>query len=290
MKKNFLKKLFCCILGITMIFTFSGKAFAQTEELHPLGLNDLYEKVPNIKKAPSMHFAYKSLPTSVDLSYKFPPVGNQGRLGSCVAFAITYAYKTYQEGLDQKWDVSTNDHIFSPAYVYNQTHSNNSEGGGGSYFSTTFNLLKTQGCTTLNDMQYDGRPNGWKTQPTQEQRANAAKYKAKSWYTAQNGDYNAIKAHLAAGNAVVIGINVYPDFDSLSPSNPIFDDASGKSRGGHALCVVGYDDSKRAVKIINSWGTNWGFNGYGWISYDYIQSQYTPIYIMTDVITNPMYK
>jgi len=273
----------------------SPKTFAEAEELHPLGLNDLHENIPGMKIYPSMTNSLNSfnefneLPSSVDLSSKFPPVGNQGRLGSCVSFAITYAYKTYQEGLDQKWDVSTNNHIFSPAYVYSQTHGDNSEGGGGSYFSSTFNLLRREGCTTLSDMQYDGNPYGWRTQPTEQQRANASKYKAENWYNVPYGDYNEIRAHIAAGNAVVIGVKVYPDFDSLSPTNPIYDDASGKSRGGHALCVVGYDDSKRAIKIINSWGTNWGLDGYGWVSYDYIQSNYTPIYVMTDVITNPTF-
>lgn len=48
------------------------------------------------------------------------------------------------------------------------------------------------------------------------------------------------------------------------------------------MCVVGYDDSKKAVKIINSWGTSWGINGYGWISYDLIKNQSLEAYVMTD--------
>jgi hypothetical protein len=34
------------------------------------------------------------------------------------------------------------------------------------------------------------------------------------------------------------------------------------------MCVVGYDDSRRAVRVINSWGREWADQGYGWISYD----------------------
>jgi len=34
-------------------------------------------------------------------------------------------------------------------------------------------------------------------------------------------------------------------------------------------CVVGYSDEKQLIKFKNSWGTNWGQNGYGYISYDY---------------------
>jgi C1A family cysteine protease len=40
--------------------------------------------------------------------------------------------------------------------------------------------------------------------------------------------------------------------------------------GGHAVLAVGYDDSKSAVLVRNSWGSGWGLNGYFWLPYDYI--------------------
>ena len=35
------------------------------------------------------------------------------------------------------------------------------------------------------------------------------------------------------------------------------------------MVIVGYDNSKRAFKVANSWGSDWGDNGYGWIDYDH---------------------
>ena len=35
----------------------------------------------------------------------------------------------------------------------------------------------------------------------------------------------------------------------------------------HSILLVGWDDSKGAWKIKNSWGTGWGYGGYGWIKY-----------------------
>jgi C1A family cysteine protease len=39
--------------------------------------------------------------------------------------------------------------------------------------------------------------------------------------------------------------------------------------GGHAVCVIGYDDSKSAFLVRNSWGSRWGWNGNFWLPYAY---------------------
>ncbi|MDB9882893.1 hypothetical protein OAD66_07145 [Bacteroidia bacterium] len=43
--------------------------------------------------------------------------------------------------------------------------------------------------------------------------------------------------------------------------------------GGHAICVIGYDDYKAggAFQIMNSWGSEWGVNGIGWVPYNAFQ-------------------
>ncbi|WP_026882016.1 C1 family peptidase [Clostridium akagii] len=280
LKKSFSKLLLSLLLLTGVIIP--GQ-IAHAGVLHPLGLKTLHEKISNVKKLPtSFGQSAIQLPASVDLSSFLPSVQNQGSLGSCVAFATTYA-KSYEENAKNNWwGVATNNHIFSQSYMYSQIHADNSADGGGCSFSDAFNLLDNQGCATLSDMPYNGNEYAYTTKPTSVQIADAANYKSTSWTQLQNGNYTQIKQLLADGYPVVIGINVYPDFDNLSPSNPIYDNASGKSRGGHGLCVVGYDDQKQAVKIINSWGTGWGINGYGWISYNLIKSQNMEAYYTVD--------
>jgi len=55
--------------------------------------------------------------------------------------------------------------------------------------------------------------------------------------------------------------------------NPTQDDASMKGFGGHAQCVVGYDDTKYggAFLIMNSWGPQWGNNGFAWVRYKHFK-------------------
>lgn len=49
-----------------------------------------------------------------------------------------------------------------------------------------------------------------------------------------------------------------------------------KQEGGHAMMTVGYDDAKKignekgALLIRNSWGREWGENGYGWLPYAWV--------------------
>ena len=42
--------------------------------------------------------------------------------------------------------------------------------------------------------------------------------------------------------------------------------------GGHAVCCVGYDDSKQLFIVRNSWGTGWGLKGYFMMPYTYLSS------------------
>lgn len=42
--------------------------------------------------------------------------------------------------------------------------------------------------------------------------------------------------------------------------------------GGHAICVVGYNDNQGQFIFKNSWGTGWGNKGYGSLPYDYVKA------------------
>jgi C1A family cysteine protease len=235
------------------------------------------ERVKTFPKAekPSLSI---SLATSVDLSSNFPSPGDQGNQGSCTAWAVAYAYKTFQEKLDQEWDLTTTDHQFSPAYVYNQI---NDGTDSGAYIDDAMKIILDQGVCSLAVMPYSDTD--YTTQPTTAQKAAASLYKSKSWGVLTAGSTTEIKTHLAAGDAVVVGIPVYADFDNLSSSNQVYDTISGTLEGYHALCLVGYNDSKSAFKFINSWGTSWGLNGYGYVSYNLLKNWSTIGYVMVDI-------
>ena len=48
--------------------------------------------------------------------------------------------------------------------------------------------------------------------------------------------------------------------------------------GGHAVLAVGYEDATQELIVRNSWGTQWGLNGYFYMPYSFMDSQYTGDY------------
>ncbi len=207
------------------------------------------------------------LPTMVDLSSNCPPVGDQGQQGSCVGWATAYALKTYEEIVEEKWSGTSKAHQFSPSWVYNQINGGHDEG---SRISDALALIVKRGADTLDAFSYDD--NNFTKKPDGRSYERAAHFKASRWASLPN-DLAKIKKQLATGRALVIGIDVYESFMSLDASHPIYASTSGRLLGGHALCVVGYDDSKQALKFINSWSTKWGVKGYGYLTYDFIKPQ-----------------
>jgi hypothetical protein len=79
-----------------------------------------------------------------------------------------------------------------------------------------------------------------------------------------------LKAALST-SPVPIGVGCFEEMPDVG-SDGIVPDPTNQSRslGGHAVCAVGYDDERELVKFKNSWSVKWGQDGYGYLSYDYI--------------------
>jgi Papain family cysteine protease len=93
---------------------------------------------------------------------------------------------------------------------------------------------------------------------------------------------NSLKEPLDKNTPVIVGITVDDAFRNL-PKNHIWNGfvvPVGKKMG-HAVCVIGYDEEKKAYQVINSWGTEWSDGGFGWISYDAMQRHCTAAFIIT---------
>jgi len=82
-----------------------------------------------------------------------------------------------------------------------------------------------------------------------------------------------LKSKLVQGFPIVFGITVYDSFESdavASTGIVPMPKPTEDCLGGHCVVIVGYDDSKSAFLVRNSWGVNWGEGGYFWLPYAYV--------------------
>ncbi|KAI9208974.1 uncharacterized protein BJ171DRAFT_564818 [Polychytrium aggregatum] len=78
---------------------------------------------------------------------------------------------------------------------------------------------------------------------------------------------NQIKQHIMTYGAVVTAFTVYADFMNCCSNNQIYSKHSSQVEGGHAVSIVGWNDSKKAWLCKNSWTDSWGTDGFFWIKY-----------------------
>ena len=84
---------------------------------------------------------------------------------SCVAWAVAYALKSYQEKVE-----SGQQSKFSPSFIYNQI--NNGQNAP-TYITDALNVLSQQGVCPYDEMPYDA--NDWVTKPSQQATSDAKK-------------------------------------------------------------------------------------------------------------------
>jgi hypothetical protein len=176
----------------------------------------------NLRIAASAHLttgrAAHALPASVDLTGDAVPVGNQGPVGSCVAWSEAYTI--------MGWYSKHQKHVgapFAPMYMYSQI-----DGGRDAGTTTTagWKLATNQGVAEWS--AYPQGPYDWRTQPTTTERTNAALHKVSgSTYLFSGSNQGAaaqaaISTALSGGTPVELAIPVYASFEALNSSNSFY--------------------------------------------------------------------
>ncbi|MYR42348.1 peptidase [Streptomyces sp. SID5910] len=198
-------------------------------------------------------------PESYDLTKYAQSPGDQGKVGSCVAWAT--GYSGYGILMNEQ---NISDGPMAPMFTYSQIAKGNDQG---TWASVALPMQKEQGIDTKAD--YWQGDFDFTTQPDDAERANAAHYKLSGFTELPvKGEEAraAIEDSISRGMPVPIGFEAHQSFQDLNADTAgdysylPGDDRSDPVLGGHEVTIVAYND--KGVKIENSWGTEWGAGGY----------------------------
>jgi hypothetical protein len=216
--------------------------------------------------------ANETLPARVSLLSFAPPRGDQGHQGSCVGWATSYAARSILRAREVRGDSSTL--RFSPSFTFNQIAH---PGCNGTFIKDALDELQQVGDLPLGEFRYTDRSCSQRPSLEEKRRASAYRIIGYTRLSVDTSNYRtnalAVKEHLAQGAPVVIGMNVGGTFMRLEgarvwhPTQADYAEVGGW--GGHAMAVIGYDDTLEggAFQLMNSWGPGWGEDGVAFVRY-----------------------
>ena len=205
---------------------------------------------------------------SVDLSPEGPKeIYNQGHLGSCTSNAIAFAYEFDEYKQDEPVK-------FTPSRLFIYYNEREIEGtineDNGASIRDGIKSINKIGVCPEDKWPYD--ISKFTEKPKYECYEIAKNHRSVQYKRVQQ-KIDQLKSALSNGFTIIFGFIVYESFESEETAETgIVTMPTEKEQvlGGHAVCIVGYDDSKQTFKIRNSWGEKWGDNGYCYFPFEYI--------------------
>lgn len=233
------------------------------------------------------------LPSSIDLRTYIDrvPIYNQGSLGSCTANATCYAYLHME--MRQK-----NTSVFAPSRLFLYYNTRVIEGtvnnDSGAYLRNVMKSSYNTGICSEDLWKYTTSQFATKPPVTCYDQAGLCKTIE---YLSVSQKIDQIKTAIYEGNPIVFGFDVYQSFKRIGSDGkmPIPNPSTEKQLGGHAVCIVGYDDSIQfndgitgGVIVRNSWSSLWGDEGYFYMPYTVVtNSNLASDFWVIRAVTNP---
>jgi len=205
---------------------------------------------------------------TADLRTMCSPVESQGNIGSCTGNAVAALIEFLHRKNRKNIEISRL-FIYYQARVYEGTTNYDS----GAYIRDAIKAVSKVGAPTEALWPYNTRKVSYR--PSQLAYNNAATRKVSTYHRC--ADFTAVKSALIQGYPVVVGFDVYESFeyDIVTDTGmmPYPNTRRERLLGGHAVVLVGYNDTTQCFIARNSWGTGWGDRGYFYMPYQVIQNK-----------------
>lgn len=209
------------------------------------------------------------LASSIDLRDNFTAVKNQGTLGACTAFTCVSIYE-YILKANKALDSN-----LSEAFLYYNARKqvNKQDEDVGSNFYDSISSLMANGVCEEYYFPYDGIT--YNIEPSPEAYQDAATKLVKKALNVDCDKY-AICSALSQGYPVAISLKLYDSFSTDRTgfvSRPTSEEIKSNKYGNHAMVICGFSDDQKVFIVRNSWGNDFGDNGYCYIPYSYIEDK-----------------
>ena len=271
------------IIFVYCLLIIVSNALAQGLKLDP----EKYKSAEQYVAPKQSGFSTASLPARISFRQYCPIPYSQGNVSTCVGWAAAYGALSTQLNIQMgitnymhKWA-----RAFDPYFIYS--------------FIKQENDLWCQNGTSLADAlvvleQYGCKPIVWDPWLKCNEYTNtfneftlklASQYKIEDSKAVPKDDIvTNTKMALNSKLPVLVGVYLTESFMKGSVlGNGVWSPKAGeKMLGGHAMCVIGYDNNKNggSFEVMNSYGKEYGDNGFVWIPYNDFANLVGEAYVM----------
>jgi C1A family cysteine protease len=235
-------------------------------------LPDHRDRIYNLERK-----VYRSeeLPPKYSLRQEMPPVYNQGQLGSCTGNGVAAVLENAET--KQKQTAETPSRLF--IYYGERVIEGTVEEDSGAQIRDGIKVVASEGAPPEEKYwPYDIEK--FKEKPPQEAFEVAKQHEAIEYLKVLPGTAGSpVRSPIQEGLPVVFGFTVPAMFESQAwdPATQYLPlPATGETPiGGHCVVIVGWDFSLQrfpvnVFEIRNSWGAEWGDEGYFWMDARYV--------------------
>lgn len=193
---------------------------------------------------------------AVDISADLGPVRDQGRRGTCLAFAAGAAHETSRL---RRRGVRPD---LGEELLYWRCKQIDSDGEEGTQLSSVAQALDDPGQSAAFLWPYDADRNASASSYQPPPAALEAHAMRRASLSETEATLPNISVHLEGGKAVVLGIDLWPQFFQSHAGELVAPATSDLLGAPHAVTVVGFDSPNERLLIRNSWGQDWGREGH----------------------------